>query len=96
MGLDKKKRYSTDANLAGLSHEAEDLESIETPCTIVEPAMGTWPQNAPDSIETFTVTFNKGNPSTINGEDVTPYRAMKMANEIAGEKWDWYKKCPGK
>ena len=25
-----KKKYSTDANLAGLSHEAEDLESIET------------------------------------------------------------------
>ena len=25
-----KKKYSTDANLAGLSHEAEDLESMET------------------------------------------------------------------
>ena len=24
-----KKKYSTDANLSGLSHEAEDLESIE-------------------------------------------------------------------
>ena len=34
------KRYSTDANLAGLSHEAEDLESLETPSTIVEPTMG--------------------------------------------------------
>ena len=78
-----KKKYSTDANLAGtnkensipfsiiiprraagaasraqvrnvssflfpgLSHEAEDLESIETPMTIVEPEMGCWPKDAP-------------------------------------------------
>ena len=35
-----KKHYSTDANLAGLSHEAEDLESLETAMTIVEPTMG--------------------------------------------------------
>lgn len=40
-------RYSTDANLAGLSHEAEDLESIQTPMLIVEPEMGCWPQDAP-------------------------------------------------
>ena len=26
-----KKRYSTDANIAGLSHEAEDLESLDNP-----------------------------------------------------------------
>ena len=25
-----KKKYSTDANLAGLSHEAEDLEPMQT------------------------------------------------------------------
>ena len=41
-----KKKYSTDANLAGLSHEAEDLESIETSMLIVEPEMGTWPKGA--------------------------------------------------
>ncbi|MBR4616572.1 MAG: argininosuccinate synthase, partial [Kiritimatiellae bacterium] len=31
-----KKKYSTDANLAGLSHEAEDLESMETSMRIVK------------------------------------------------------------
>ena len=35
-----RKRYSTDANLAGLSHEAEDLEELDTSCQIVEPIMG--------------------------------------------------------
>ena len=29
-----KKKYSTDSNLAGLSNEAEDLESIETACAM--------------------------------------------------------------
>merc|ERR1719198_2408910 len=46
-----KKKYSTDANLAGLSHEAEDLESVETPMLIVDPEMSTWPSKAPDKIE---------------------------------------------
>ena len=46
-----KKKYSTDANLAGLSHEAEDLESVETPMLIVDPEMGVWPADAPDKME---------------------------------------------
>ena len=41
-----KKKYSTDANLAGLSHEAEDLESMETSMRIVKPTMGVWPPRA--------------------------------------------------
>lgn len=52
-----KKKYSTDANLAGLSHEAEDLESITTPMTIVEPEMGVWPQAAPDKPEMVELKF---------------------------------------
>lgn len=40
-----KKKYSTDANLAGLSHEAEDLESVQTSMLIVEAEMGVWPKD---------------------------------------------------
>jgi argininosuccinate synthase len=79
-----KKRYSTDANLAGLSHEAEDLESLETPCTIVEPTMGVWPQNAPNKITRFTVRFEKARAVEINGRAVTPFKAMIEANRIGG------------
>ncbi|MEI6218807.1 MAG: argininosuccinate synthase [bacterium] len=79
-----KKRYSTDANLAGLSHEAEDLESLETPCTIVEPTMGVWPQNAPNKITRFTVRFEKARAVEINGRAVTPFKAMLEANRIGG------------
>ena len=83
-GTTEKKRYSTDANLAGLSHEAEDLESLETSCTIVEPTMMVWPHDAPDSSEIVTVVFKNGRPVTINGDCVTPYSAMTIANKIGG------------
>jgi argininosuccinate synthase len=79
-----KKRYSTDSNLAGLSHEAEDLESLETPCTIVEPTMGVWPHQAPDKIEEVTVRLQAARVVAINGQTVTPLQAMQEANRIAG------------
>lgn len=79
-----RKRYSTDANLAGISYEAEDLESVQTPCTIVEPQMGVWPHEAPDQVERFSVRFDRGCAVAINGRDVTPLEAMREANRIAG------------
>jgi len=78
------KRYSTDANLAGLSHEAEDLESLETPCTIVQPTMGVWPTDAPDKVEEVTVRFEHGRAVAINGRSVAPLEAMREANRIGG------------
>lgn len=80
----EQKRYSTDANLAGISHEAEDLESLETSMLIVDPVMCVWPHDAPDEVEDVTVRFDKGRCVAINGEDVTPLQAMQRANEIAG------------
>lgn len=79
-----KKRYSTDSNLAGLSHEAEDLESLETSMLIVEPTMGVWPKDAPETPETFTVRFKAGRAIEFNGEKVTPLQAMQQSNAIAG------------
>jgi len=79
-----KKRYSTDANLAGLSHEAEDLESLETAMTIVEPKMGVWPMQAPDAVETFTVSFDKARPVSVNGKRMDAVALMQAANAIGG------------
>ncbi len=86
-----KKKYSTDGNLAGLSHEAEDLESLETPCLIVEPTMGVWPQDAPDKIEEITIKYEAGRAVEINGKAVTPFEAMTIANEIGGRNGVWMK-----
>jgi len=79
-----KKRYSTDANLAGLSHEAEDLESLDTSALVVEPTMGVWPQHAPDAIEDVTIRFERGLPVAINGRSVGAFEAMAQANRIGG------------
>ncbi len=79
-----KKKYSTDSNLAGLSHEAEDLESLETSMLIVEPTMGVWPSDAPNEMEKFSVTFEKARAVRINGKQVTPLEAMVLANRIGG------------
>jgi argininosuccinate synthase len=84
-----KKRYSTDANMAGLSHEAEDLESIETPCTIVEPIMGVWPEKAPDKLEKVTLRFERGRCVAINGRQLDPVAAMLEANQIGGRNGVW-------
>ena len=78
------KKYSTDSNLAGLSHEAEDLESLETSCKIVTPIMGVWPDDAPDQTERFTVRLEKALPVKINGQTLTPLEVMKEANAIGG------------
>ncbi|PCJ59242.1 MAG: argininosuccinate synthase [Planctomycetota bacterium] len=86
-----KKKYSTDANLAGLSHEAEDLESLETSCRIVDPIMGVWPEDAPDETETFTVKFVKGEAVEINGNGLNPLDLMTLANEIGGRNGIWMK-----
>ncbi len=79
-----KKRYSTDGNLAGLSHEAEDLESMETAMTIVDPTMGVWPMKAPAKIESVAITFNRGRAVAINGEKMSPFDLMVAANQIGG------------
>lgn len=79
-----KKKYSTDSNLAGLSHEAEDLESLETPVTIVIPTMGVWPHDAPNRVENVTIRFEQARAVKINGKKVTPLRAMQLANTIGG------------
>lgn len=79
-----KKRYSTDANLAGLSHEAEDLESLETSCLIVEPQMGVWPSDAPDELRSVRVRVESGRCVAIDGKPVSPLQAMLLANQIGG------------
>ncbi len=79
-----KKKYSTDSNLAGLSHEAEDLESIETSMTRVKPTRGVWPMEAPDKIEEVAIRFEGGRVVQINGSDLTPVQVMVEANRIGG------------
>jgi argininosuccinate synthase len=77
-------RYSTDANMCGLSNEAEDLEKLTTAMTIVNPVMGVWPKDAPNETEEVTFRFEHGRCIAINGKAVTPVQALKEPNIIAG------------
>jgi argininosuccinate synthase len=79
-----KARYSTDANMCGLSNEAEDLEKLTTSMTIVNPVMGVWPKDAPNQEEEVTFRFESGRCVAINGKSVTPVQALTEANIIAG------------
>jgi len=79
-----KKRYSTDANICGLSNEAEDLESMETAMTIVNPLMGCWPKDAPDEQTEISLQFRQGRCVAINGKSMGPLEVLRECNQIAG------------
>src|SRR5688500_1877698 len=54
-----EKAYSTDSNLLGATHEAKDLERLDTGIKIVEPIMGVafWKDEVRIAPETVTVRF---------------------------------------
>ena len=59
-----EKAYSTDANILGATHEAKDLELLETSMKIVEPIMGVafWDTHVDVDPEVVTVRFEDGLP----------------------------------
>jgi len=85
------KRYSTDANMAGLSNEAEDLESLETAMTIVQPVMGVWPHDDKAVKQTVVMRFEEGRcvqlatGTKLPGSAMSPVQVMELANKLAGQ-----------
>src|SRR5438093_5886774 len=82
-----EKAYSTDSNMLGATHEAKDLEQLNTGITIVDPIMGVafWRDETPITRETVRVRFEEGHPAALNGRtfanDVDLFRE---ANAIGG------------
>jgi argininosuccinate synthase len=82
-----EKAYSTDANLLGATHEAKDLERLDSGMRIVAPIMGVAPYRADVVIpsEEVTVTWEQGRPVAINGERADSlHQLFVMANVIGG------------
>jgi argininosuccinate synthase len=77
-GSSTEKAYSTDANLLGATHEAKDLELLETSMKIVEPIMGVpfWEREIEP--EVVTIAFERGFPV---GD---PVETIRELNEIGG------------
>lgn len=80
----KKKPYSTDMNVFHISYEGGVLEDpwkappkdMYTLCTPLEKT-----PNRPTYIE---IGFEKGNPVSLNGTEMTPFRLLQRLNRIAG------------
>jgi argininosuccinate synthase len=82
-----EKAYSTDSNILGATHEAKDLERLDTGMTIVEPIMGVpfWRDDVAVRREQVTVAFEEGHPTALNGITFRdPVQLMLEANRIGG------------
>ena len=82
-----EKAYSTDSNILGATHEAKDLERLDTGMKIVEPIMGVahWREDVQIKPETVTLRFEEGQPVSING--ITYKDGVQLileANRIGG------------
>ena len=83
----KEKAYSTDANIWGATHEAKDLEFLNTGMKLVEPIMGVkfWDESVTVNSEEVTVSFVEGLPTAINGQSFSNAVALvEEANAIGG------------
>jgi argininosuccinate synthase len=85
--MSAEKAYSTDSNMLGATHEAKDLERLDSGITIVEPIMGTafWRDDVVVKREEVTVRFDEGQPAALNGIEFRDAVQLIMeANRIGG------------
>ena len=83
--LNKKRPYSMDRNLWHLSHEGCDLEDPwnEPPadlCMICKT-----PEEAANEAEYLTLEYEKGVPTTVNGEKLGPVELIEKLNAIGAK-----------
>ena len=85
--MSAEKAYSTDSNLLGATHEAKDLEYLNSGIRIVQPIMGVpfWREDVVIKPEEVTIRFEEGQPVALNGQTFdNPVELMLEANRIGG------------
>ncbi len=85
--MSAEKAYSTDSNMLGATHEAKDLEHLNSGMTIVQPIMGVafWKDEVSVSREQVTVRFEEGRPVALNGVVLSDLVELLLeANRIGG------------
>jgi argininosuccinate synthase len=62
--MSAEKAYSTDSNMLGATHEAKDLEFLNSGIRIVNPIMGVafWKDDVVVKAEEVSVRFEEGRP----------------------------------
>ncbi len=82
-----EKAYSTDSNMLGATHEAKDLEQLDSSVRIVQPIMGVpfWRDDCAVAAGQVTVRFEDGQPVALNGCSFdSPVAMFLEANAIGG------------
>jgi len=82
-----EKAYSTDANIWGATHEAKQLEELNTSMHIVKPIMGVahYDPSVVIATEDVVVSFKEGWPVALNGKTfATQTELVNEANIIGG------------
>ncbi len=85
--MSAEKAYSTDSNMLGATHEAKDLEQLDTSMTIVHPIMGVafWRDDVEVKRERVSVRFEEGRPVALNGNEFANQVDLILeANRIGG------------
>ena len=81
----KKSPYSMDANLLHISYEGMVLED---PNAEPEEDMWLWtnsPEEAPNVAEYIAIGYEKGDPVSINGEQMSPATILRTLNEYGNK-----------
>ena len=85
--INRETNYSKDKNIWHLSHEGLDLEDPANEPKYEQPGfleLGVSPMQAPDKPEYVSITFEKGVPTAINGEQMDAVSIVKQLNAIGG------------
>jgi argininosuccinate synthase len=85
--MSAEKAYSTDSNMLGATHEAKDLEYLNSGIRIVNPIMGVpfWRDDCKVLAEEVSVRFEEGQPVALNGVEFDdPVALILEANRIGG------------
>ncbi len=85
--MSSEKAYSTDSNLLGATHEAKDLEHLDSGIRIVQPIMGvaSWRDEVEVKREEVRVRFEEGQPVALNGREFpNAVELLLEANRIGG------------
>jgi argininosuccinate synthase len=85
--MSAEKAYSTDSNMLGATHEAKDLEFLNSGMKIVKPIMGVpfWKDDCIVKAEEVSVRFEEGRPVALNGVEYPDLVTLILeANRIGG------------
>ena len=86
--INRETNYSKDKNVWHLSHEGLDLEDPANEPQYLKDGfleMGVSPELAPDEPTYITIHFEKGIPTSINGEEMKALALVEKLNEIGGK-----------